>query len=352
MQHQDRPAVSTESCERKPRELASAKQRMPLAELLSDGIPVLMEGAVVERVRRGSPDLLDTLLMNAPLIYREAGRTLLHQIYREYMDIGRLNDLPLLNLTPTWRANPDRLAASAFAGRDINRDAVRFLQQIRDGCGDYGAKIYIGGLMGCRGDAYKPQEALPMELARAFHSVQAGALANAGADYLMAATMPEIHEALGMAEALASTGCPYLVSFILRSSGCLLDGTPINEAMARIDDQVVPRPLGYLVNCVHSSALDTALCSPAGQRALATGRLLGLQANTSSKSPEELDGSYVLEGEAPEDFAAGMCALRDRFGLRVLGGCCGTDSSHIAALAESLANSRPDSLILPRFLQD
>jgi hypothetical protein len=51
--------------------MASAKQRIPLAELLSDGIPMLMEGAVVERVRRGAPDLLDTLLMNAPLIYRK-----------------------------------------------------------------------------------------------------------------------------------------------------------------------------------------------------------------------------------------------------------------------------------------
>ncbi|MEI6177553.1 MAG: homocysteine S-methyltransferase family protein [Verrucomicrobiota bacterium] len=332
--------------------MASAKQRMPLEELLSDGIPVLMEGAVVERVRRGAPELLDSLLMNAPLFYSEAGRTLLHQIYREYMDIGRSNDLPVLNLTPTWRANPERLAASAFAGRDINGDAVRFLQQIRDACGDYGAKIYIGGLMGCRGDAYKPQEALPLAAAQAFHSVQARALANAGADFLMASTMPEIHEALGMAKALASTGCPYLVSFILRSSGCLLDGTPINEAIAHIDDQVVPRPLGYLVNCVHSSTLDIVLCAPAGQRALDTGRLLGLQANTSSKSPEELDGSHELAGEAPEDFAAGMCALRNRFGLRVLGGCCGTDSSHIAALAEGLAHSHPEPLKQPRLPQD
>jgi homocysteine S-methyltransferase len=317
--------------------IASAQQRRPIAELLSADIPVLMEGAVVERVRRGAPHLLDPLLMNAPLIYSEAGRALLHQIYREYIDIGRENDLPLLSLAPTWRANPDRLAASAFAGRDLNGDAVRFLQEIRKASGDYGAKVYIGGLMGCRGDAYRPQEALSREAARAFHAVQAGALSGAGADYLMASTMPEIHEALGMADALAFTGCPYLVSFIVRPSGRLLDGTPMDEAMSCLDDHVVPRPLGYLVNCVHSSALDAALCAPAGRRARATGRLLGLQANTSSKSPEELDGSQELEGEAPEAFAAGMCALRSRFGLRVLGGCCGTDAGHIAALARGLA---------------
>jgi len=307
-----------------------------MAELLSAKVPVLVEGAVVERVRRGAPHLLDPLLMNAPLIYSEAGRVFLRQIYEEYMEIGRRNDLPLLSLTPTWRANPERIAASAFAGRDLNGDAVWFLQEIRKTLGEYAAQVYIGGLMGCRGDAYKPAEALPRDAARTFHAAQAGSLAAAGADLLMASTMPEIHEALGMAEALAFTGCPYLVSFIVRPSGLLLDGTPLDEAMSRVDEEVSPRPLGYLVNCVHSSAMSSALCTPVGQRALGTGRLMGLQANTSSKSPEELDGSEELEGEAPEAFASGMRALRTRFGLRVLGGCCGTDAAHISALAQGL----------------
>lgn len=317
-------------------EKVSVNLRQNLARLLSDGGPILMEGGVVERVRRGAPDLLDPLLMNAPLIYSGAGRALLCQIYTEYMDIGQLNDLPLLSLAPTWRLNSDRLAASAFAERDLNGDAVRFLQTIREEFGEYGSKIYIGGLMGCRGDAYKPQEALPRVAAQTFHQTQAMALVEAGADYLMASTMPEIHEALGMSEALASTGCPFLVSFIIRPSGCLLDGTPLDEAISRLDEELVSRPLGYLVNCIHSSALNAALGTPLGQRALAAGRLLGLQANTSPKSPEELDGSDELEGEAPELFAADMCALQNRFGLRVLGGCCGTDARHIAALAKGL----------------
>ena len=312
-------------------------ERRPIGELLSARLPVLMEGAVVERVRRGAPALFDPLLANASLIYDEAGRALLREIYEEYIGIGRVHALPLLSLAPTWRANPDRLAASAFAGRDLNGDAVRFLQGIRQDSGDYVANVYVGGLMGCRGDAYKPQEALTREAALAFHVVQARALSAAGADYLMASTMPEIHEAVGMAEALASTRCPYLLSFIVRPSGHLLDGTPLDDAVMQVDEQASPAPLGYLVNCVHSSTLDAALCAPPGQRALDTGRLLGLQANTSARSPEELDGSEELDGEAPETFASGLCALRNRFGLQVLGGCCGTDAGHIAALARRVA---------------
>ena len=190
--------------------------------------------------------------------------------------------------------------------------------------------------MGCRGDAYKPQEALTRAAALAFHAVQARALSGAGADDPMASTMLDIDEALGMAEALASTGSPDPVSFIVRPSGSLLDGTPLDNAMSGIDDQVIPGPLGYLVNCVHSSTLESALNAPAGRRALDWGRLLGFQANTSSMSPEELDGARELVGEDPAVFASGMCALRRQFGLRVLGGCCGTDGGHIAALARGM----------------
>ena len=313
--------------------------RKRIGEWLGGG-PVLMEGAVVERIRRGWPHLLDPLLMNGPLIYGGEGRSVLKAIYGEYLHIAGSSGLPLLSLTPTWRTSPERLRQSKFAERDLNGDAVRFLEEIRKGHGGFADRVYIGGLMGCRGDAYKPEEALPRTEARDYHSAQAVALAAARPDYLLASTMPEMGEALGMAEALAATGCPYLVSFIIRPSGLLLDGTPLDVAMGRIETEVVPRPLGYMVNCVHSSVLKGAFSTPPGARALASGRLLGLQANTSARSPEELDGSEELDGEAPEAFAAGMVELRKRFGLKVLGGCCGTDGGHIAALAEALVGDR------------
>lgn len=312
--------------------------KRPIAELLAGNGPVLMEGAVVERIRRGWPHLLDPILMNGPLIYSGEGRVVLRTIYGGYLDIARSSGLPLLSLTPTWRTNPERVGISGFAGRDLNGDAVRFLKEVRGGCAGGADRAYVGGLMGCRGDAYRPEEALSRREARAFHAVQAAALAEAGADYLFASTLPEMQEAMGMAEALGVTGCPYLMSFIIRPSGHLLDGTPLDEAIARIEAEAGPPPLGFMVNCVHSSVLESALATPPGSRALRTGRLLGLQANTSARSPEELDGLEELEGETPTAFAAGMCALRQRHGLRVLGGCCGTDGGHIAALAAALSD--------------
>ena len=62
-------------------------------------------------------------------------------------------------------------------------------------------------------------------------------------------------------------------------------------------------------------------------------RLIGLQANTSRRLPHELEGLPELDTEDPAAFARGMLDAGRRFGLRILGGCCGTDDRHIRSLA-------------------
>jgi homocysteine S-methyltransferase len=63
-------------------------------------------------------------------------------------------------------------------------------------------------------------------------------------------------------------------------------------------------------------------------------RLIGFQANTSARSPEELDGLEQLDGSEPEGFAEELLGLYHKFGIKVIGGCCGTDNRHIEAIAE------------------
>ena len=138
-----------------------------------------------------------------------------------------------------------------------------------------------------------------------------------------------------MARALASAGPPYLVSFLVRETGCLLDGTPLDEAIDTLARAASPPPAGFLVNCVHPAVLRRALLTPRASGSTRQG-LAGRQANTSALSPEELEGRATLDTTDPESFAAAMGALREEFGLRVLGGCCGTDERHIEALARKL----------------
>ncbi len=296
---------------------------------------VLTEGGVIERVRRSNPALLDPFILHAGMVYEEAGRKILGNIYREYMEIGRIYGLPFISLAPTWRANPERLALSGYSGHpDIVFDCVDFIDAIRQDRADQSRSIFIGGMMACRGDAYRPSEALSKKESIIFHQRQAKELATSAADFVMAATLPAYSEAWGIASVLARHDRPYVLSFVVRSDGTLLDGTPLIEAVDSIDSQIDPPPFFYMINCVHPAIFEKAFLAVRKSSEAAAGRILGLQANTSARDPGELEGLPFLDTSEPGEFADLMAGVHRSLGIKVLGGCCGSDASHIAAIAE------------------
>ncbi len=306
-------------------------------ELLASSQVILSEGAVVERINRHTEVDLDPHVAHAGLIYSDTGRRVLGGMLREYIDIALKYGLPMLSLAPTWRANPERVRRSAFGDNErINGDCVRFLKTIVDGYGDNKDSIYTVGMMACRGDAYDPAEALDEQEAADFHATQAAELAESGVDLIKAATLPAVSEARGMAQAISPYGVPYGLSFVIRPDGTVLDGTPLCQAVASIDEQVDPAPAFYMVNCVHPEVFLHAMEAQCALDNTISSRVIGLQANSSRKPPEQLDGLEYLDTSTPDDFAAGMMEAHARFGAHVLGGCCGTDQTHIAALARRL----------------
>lgn len=298
---------------------------------------ILGEGAVIERLRRNSGLELDPHLVNSAFIYAAGPRAALESICREYLETGRDFGLPLLVSTPTWRASRERIAAAGYAGVDVNGDNIRFLETLRRSYGDYASQVILCGLMSCRGNAYSPGEALDVAAAREFHAWQAGQLAASAVDVLLAATLPALCEATGLALALAATGKPYLVSFVVRPAGTLLDGTPLADAIRSIDSAATPRPLAYMINCTHASFARAALLHPVNSSPLARARVVGLLANTAALSPEQLDENAGLVEEDPAAFGTTVASLHHDLGLKILGGCCGTDNRHIRALAAGLA---------------
>jgi len=310
---------------------------LSFAQFLDSAPCILGEGAVIERLRRSGGLELDPYLVNAAFIYEDAKRAALETICRQYLDIGRRFGLPLLLSTPTWRASRERIAAAGYAGVDVNGDNARFLRGVVHGYGAYADKVVICGLMSCRGDAYRPEDALAVDEAHDFHAWQAEKLAEAGVDLLLAATLPALSEATGLAFALAATGKPYLVSFVVRPEGTLLDGTPLKDALAAIDAAVTPPPRGYLINCTHASFAREALTHESNSSPLVRQRIIGLLANTAALAPEELNDSSTLVEEDPATFGRTVAKLHRDLGLKILGGCCGTDDRHIGSLAAELA---------------
>jgi methionine synthase I (cobalamin-dependent) len=138
---------------------------------------------------------------------------------------------------------------------------------------------------------------------------------------------------------MAWTGVPYALAPVIDNRGCLLDGHSFSEAAHSIDETVSPRPLYYLAGCVHPSTFLSAVEEGGDRMRLQIPeRLAGLKANASPLPPEQLDSLDHVDGDAPAILARDVLAVRRRYQLRIVGGCCGTSDRHIRALAEGLSS--------------
>jgi homocysteine S-methyltransferase len=70
-----------------------------------------------------------------------------------------------------------------------------------------------------------------------------------------------------------------------------------------------------------------------------SGRIRAIRADASTMSHAELDNATELDRGDPADLAARYRELRALLGeLAVVGGCCGTDHEHVAAIAGALVD--------------
>jgi S-methylmethionine-dependent homocysteine/selenocysteine methylase len=292
---------------------------------------VLMEAAVSGILEHTSDAVLHPVLGCAPCIYHASGQQALQAVYSRFVAIAREAGVPLLVTAPTWRTN-QQLVEESKVPASINRDAVLFMQGLIQKLGHgRDLPIALGGLLGPMNDAYRPDLSLDEKRAFDFHAWQAQELAQAGVDYLMAATLPAVEEAAGLARAMAQAEVPYIVSFVLDRQGRILDGTPLDEAIQRIDAQVVPPPTGYMINCSYPSFLR-----PEKEPSRVLSRLIGYQANASSLDYNTLDQTDQIEADPLQDWGEHMFALHRRWGLKILGGCCGTGEEHLRYLVQGL----------------
>ena len=124
-------------------------------------------------------------------------------------------------------------------------------------------------------------------------------------------------------------GMPCAISFTVETDGRLVTGRTLQEAIETTDRETDGYPLYYLINCAHPTHFESALA--AGEPWMK--RILGVKANASTKSHAELDESDTLDAGDPADLGRRYRALTRSFPtMRILGGCCGTDHRHVAAI--------------------
>jgi S-methylmethionine-dependent homocysteine/selenocysteine methylase len=119
----------------------------------------------------------------------------------------------------------------------------------------------------------------------------------------------------------------------VETDGTIPDGSALGDFIATVDDATGGYPAGFMVNCAHPVHVEPTLRAAADAGAAWLGRFRGLRANASTKSHAELDEATELDRGDVGDLAARMAAMRARYGLTVLGGCCGADAEHLRAIA-------------------
>jgi homocysteine S-methyltransferase len=298
-----------------------------------------------------------------PLLAQPDGRELLKswflQAARTAVSAGFAFSLD----TPCWRANKDwavklgcetdeHLDSFLCAGADliteVRREVLQELTGGDDAAMDSAPPIVLCGCMGPRGDGYvagAEASTMTAEEAREYHRRQVEVYAlHTDVDYVGVATLSYPAEGIGIALAAKDVGIPCVISFTIETNGRLASGHSIAEAVVAVDRATGNYPAYYAINCAHPSHLPPGLLKAASSGSSWASRIRAFRANASRKSHAELDNCCELDSGNPEELAQELLQLTNHMPqLRVLGGCCGTDNRHLAALVQALIRAEDEA---------
>ena len=269
------------------------------------------------------------------LLRHENGKKELEDYYRPYLLLAEKHTPGFVIESPTWRASCDwgiRLGYTHDELFALNRHSIKFVRDLALSFEKI-PDLIVSGNVGPRGDGYKADFRMTAEQAKAYHMEQVKAFALADADVVTAATITYSDEATGIVNAARSFGMPVIISFTVETDGKLPGGESLREAIEKVDRETDYYVVHFMVNCAHPQHFINEFERDGEWK----WRIGGIRANASLKSHAELDESNSLDTGDKCLLAQGYAELFDLLpNLKVIGGCCGTDHSHLAQICEQV----------------
>lgn len=262
----------------------------------------------------------------------------------EFWNVDRPDDIRTLYRGPV-EAGSDLFLTNSFGGnasrlklhnaqhrvRELNRVAAEIGREIADVAG---RPVVVAGSVGPTGDIMAPMGTLTHELAVEMFHEQAEGLKEGGADVLWVETIssPEEFAAAGEAAHLASM--PWSGTMSFDTAGRTMMGVTSAQLAGLVERLPLP-PIAFGANCgVGASDL---LRTMAGFVAAGTERPLIAKGNAGI--PRFQDGHIHYDG-TPE-LMAGYAVLARDLGVRIIGGCCGTQPDHLRRMRDALESTPP-----------
>jgi methionine synthase / methylenetetrahydrofolate reductase (NADH) len=227
--------------------------------------------------------------------------------------------------TNTFGANRRKLAAHYLEDdfQAINGAAVKLAREAREVSG---RDVFVGGSIGPLGD----QDVKPDER-RALFSEQAEILDGRGVDLFVVETFFELDELLDAIAAVRQTSAlPIVAMLTFDEEAETLAGVTARQAAERL----APLELAA-VGANHGAGIQAALSALSEMKS--DGVPLAAMPNIGLAS---LAGNRVVYPHATPDYFAEFAAQARELGARVIGGCCGTTPTEIAAIASAVREER------------
>jgi 5-methyltetrahydrofolate--homocysteine methyltransferase len=239
----------------------------------------------------------------------------------------------------TFGANLTNLAEYGIADRigELAEAGATLAREVADEFTEPGRPRFVLGSVG-------PGTKLPTlghvsfaELRDAYIEQVQGLLAG-GADAVLVETSQDLLQCkaavIAARRAMVAEGrhVPIIAQVTLETTGTMLLGTEIGAALTALE------PLGIDLiglNCATGPAEMSEHL-----RQLAKHARIPLSVMPNAGLPE-LGGSGAVYPLTPDELATALTGFVTEFGVRLVGGCCGTTQEHIAAVSQALATRQP-----------
>jgi homocysteine S-methyltransferase len=248
------------------------------------------------------------------------------RVHQDYIDAGAH-----IIETNTFGANRFKLAPLGL-GDEVQRLNSRGVKIAREARESSSREVLIAGSIGPLGLGVQSRHPEPEEIRNVFHE-QAVALEERGIDLYILETFSYIEELVIAIDAIRSfSNLPIVAQLTYTEEGTTHgDVRPLNAA-AQLKNKNV-QVIG--ANCT----LGPQALLPILQE-LTTLEGLSVSGMPNAGFPKREGDRIVYPKSSPEYFAL-FAREAAQLGIRLLGGCCGTNPAHIRAMAEAVKSLRP-----------
>lgn len=266
-----------------------------------------------------------------PLLETDSGREMLRTYFRDLIKIGQQCGVGVILESPTWVANQDRGAGIGYSPEklvELNKEAIELMSGVRSEFDDL--PIVLSANVGPRSDAYAPGEQMTVAESENYHSQQIAVLAETVVDVISGYTLAYAAEAAGIVLAAKRFDLPVVIAFTVETDGRLPTGATLSDAILEVDTATDGYASYFMINCAHPDHFNGVLRNEPWIY-----RLKGIVANASRCSHAELDEAEELDDGDPEELGQQLAAINKQYAhINILGGCCGTDTRHMAQIAQ------------------